>query len=276
MTYFIAIVAAAGAALFNGIAVVLEKVSADKKKQVEKLRISFLITLLNDWPYMIGIVLDIAAWILTLIAVHILPLFIVQPVIALSVIVAVAMDTLFRQKHLNRQLLYPIGIVLAGLVMLGLSASPQKAHVTSTVFKWIIILGPLGIGAAGAFMVRIDSKLSTFSLAGISGVAFGFTAVAGRLLSWGHPYWKIIDKPLLWALAAYGVLGLLILTVALQRQLASAVNAMVVAFETIVPIILGILFLGDSPRRGFWPLVGAGTALAIAGTVSISLRSNQF
>ncbi len=274
MIYILAILAACGAAISNGIAICLEKISADKKSKENKLRINFLISLLHDWPYVIGIVLDLTGWFLTLIAVHILPLFIVQPIIALSVIIAVVVDATLRHRKPKHNLYYPMVMVFGGLIMLGISASPEKAHAVNTLFKWIVILGPFLIAVLGQILTHIDNKLSTFSLAGISGVAFGFTAIAGRLLKWGHPYWKIIDQPLLWAIIVYGVLGLLILTVALQRHLASSINAIVVAFETIVPIVLGIFFLGDRPRLGLWPLVSIGLALAIAGTIAISLDEN--
>jgi hypothetical protein len=70
---------------------------------------------------------------------------------------------------------------------------------------------------------------------------------------------------------AYGLVGLLLFTIALQRSHASVVGASTTAAQSIVPIVVGIAFLGDSPRNGAWVVAVAGMVLTLAGTLAIAV-----
>jgi drug/metabolite transporter (DMT)-like permease len=70
---------------------------------------------------------------------------------------------------------------------------------------------------------------------------------------------------------AYGLVGLLLFTIALQRSHASVVGASTTAAQSIVPIVVGIAFLGDSPRNGAWAVAVAGMVLTLAGTLAIAV-----
>jgi drug/metabolite transporter (DMT)-like permease len=101
MVQFLAIFAAIGVAIFNGIAAILEKVGADRHKIVTSSHPVLLWNLKKSIPYLIGIVLDLFAWVFTLIAVHRLPLFLVQPIIACSIIVTVAVENYLLKRRPN-------------------------------------------------------------------------------------------------------------------------------------------------------------------------------
>lgn len=275
MLFGLALVSAFGVALANGIAAVLEKTSADKQSKQKSLKVGFLWKLFADWPYLIGLFLDIIAWILTLVAVHTLPLFIVQPIVAFSVVVTALIDKLILHRNIGRTASFAILIILAGVSMLAVTASPEKALPVSSAVKWSIVAAPLLLAALGSLFARSTKTLPTAALAAVGGTAFGGTAVAGRMLVVIHPYWHILANPLLWALAAYGLTGILCFTVALQRHHASVINSAMVSFETLVPVFVGIAFLGDRPGRGQWWLVAAGIALAFAGTLIVSLKAES-
>src|SRR5487761_1207014 len=114
MTLWLALLSAFGCALCNGIAAVLQKISADKETKIMSLHAGSLLRLLQDRPYVVGIILDIVAWILTLVAAHSLPLFIVQPIIAFSVVVTVSIESLFFHRKLTRETNFAIGIIVVG------------------------------------------------------------------------------------------------------------------------------------------------------------------
>src|SRR6266571_1594145 len=99
MTLWIPLSAAVGCAVCNGVAAVLQKQGADKETRAVSLHVGLLFRLLKKWPYVFGVILDGLAWALTLVAVHSLPLFVVQPVIALSVVVtAIVERTVFGRR----------------------------------------------------------------------------------------------------------------------------------------------------------------------------------
>jgi hypothetical protein len=112
---------------------------------------------------------------------------------------------------------------------------------------------------------------ATVALGVLAGVAFGGTAVAGRMLVVPHPFWQILLSPFLWSMLAFGLIGLLLFTIALQWSHASIVGASTTASQSIVPIVVGIAFLGDSPRNGAWAVAVAGMVLTLAGTLAIAL-----
>ncbi len=274
MIFRLALLAAAGVALSNGIAAELEKNSADKHARVSALRLSILTRLVRDWPYLLGLLLDVIAWPLTLVAVHELPLFVVQPIVAFSVVVTALIDKFILRRALSARSLVAMGIIFFGLIMLSLTAQPEKAQAVGQVAKWIIVFFPLLLALLASISIKTKVYSSAAVLAAISGLAFGGTAITGRMLIITHPYWQVLYSPLLWSLFAYGLVGILTFTVALQRHHASVINATMVAFETLVPIAIGIALLGDRPRQGQWGLVIAGVTLALAGTIMISLRSS--
>jgi hypothetical protein len=77
-------------------------------------------------------------------------------------------------------------------------------------------------------------------------------------------------NPALYAVAAGGAAGFLLLTSALQRgSVTTAVAGMVVG-ETIGPALVGVVWLGDRTREGLGWMVVAGFAIAVAGTLVLA------
>jgi drug/metabolite transporter (DMT)-like permease len=265
--FWTALLSAVGCALCNGIAAVLQKVSADKEARATTLQASLFFKLLQDWPYLLGTTLDGLAWILTLIAVHSLPLFVVQPIIAFSVVITALVERFAFKRVLNRQGLIAIGLIVAGLLLLAITAAPETAQPVGAAVRWVIIVAPVLIAAAGAVCVRIQKDYAVTTMAALSGLGFGGTAVVGRMLSFELPYWRILISPLFISLVAYGLVGILLFTIALQRQRASVVNATMITFETLAPIVIGLLFLGDHPRSGLWIIMVIGGIVAVTGTL---------
>jgi drug/metabolite transporter (DMT)-like permease len=275
VVFFLAISAAFGCALFNGVAAVLQKVSADKEARATSLRSSIILRLLKDGPYVVGIVLDFLAWALTLVAVHNLPLFVAQPIIALSVVVTLLIEIFIFHRKPGVFITIAICLIVIGLFLLMASAGQERAQSVSEPVKAIIITTPLLLAVAGIVFVRGKGFLSTSVLAGVSGLAFGGTSLVGRMLYWHEPYWRVIVSPLFIALIAYGLVGILLFTVALQRHMASVINAIMIIFETLTPICIGLLFLGDRPRHGLWLLMVLGVITSIAGIIVMAAKSGE-
>jgi drug/metabolite transporter (DMT)-like permease len=275
MPFGLALIAAFGCSLCIGVAAVLEKVSADREARVSSLQIGLLLRLLGDWPYLLGLALDAASFLLTVVAVQNLPLFVAEPVIALNVMTTALIERLLFQRRLGGVAWVAIVGILAGLSLLAFSGGPERARTAAAAVRWSVILLPLGVAAAGAVVAGRNRHSATIALGLLDGIAFGGTAVAGRMLVVPHPFWQILLNPLLWAMLAYGLVGLLLFTIALQRSHASIVGASTTAAQSIVPIAVGIAFLGDSPRDGAWAAAVAGIVLTLAGTLAIAVTKVQ-
>jgi drug/metabolite transporter (DMT)-like permease len=270
MLFWLALTAAFGCAVCNGLAAILEKSGADQQATVATMQITLLWRLLSDWAYILGILLDFLAFVLTLIAVHTLPLFVVQPIIASSVAVTALIERFILRHKLGWLTWIAILCIVIGLSLLTLTATPEQAHSVVAVVRWTIIFCPLLIAAAGALVTRSNRHSATIMLGALSGIAFGGTALVCRMLRFSQPYWHLVTNPLVWALLAYGLIAILLFTIALQRHQASVVNASMITFETVVPMAIGIAFLGDSPKSGAWGLVVAGVVLTLTGALIIA------
>lgn len=275
MLLFLALLAAIGCAVFNGIAAILEKTGASKHETSVSIHPGLLWKLRKNLPYVIGIILDLCAWVLTLVAVHNLPLFLVQPIIACSVIVTLLIEHFVFKHKLSSRFIGSVAVILLGLVLLAISATPEKSQPISQTLKWLIVLGPILLLILGSIFSKTKRHYSTFILAALSGIAFGGVSIAGRVLAIKSPYLHVIYSSLMLSIIAYGLLGILFFTMALQRHLASVVSSVMIACETIVPIIIGIAFLGDHPKHDLWVLVYTGIALTLAGTFLISLSTKS-
>ena len=125
MPFGLALIAAFGCSLCIGVAAVLEKVSADREARVSSLQIGLLLRLLDDWPYVLGLALDGASFLLTIVAVQNLPLFVAEPVIALNVMITALIERLLFERRLRGVAWVAIVGILAGLSLLALSGGPN-------------------------------------------------------------------------------------------------------------------------------------------------------
>ena len=263
MILFLALTAAFGCAVFNGTAAIFENIGAGKEKKATSSHPALLWRLRKNMSYLLGIALDLLAWLLTMFAVHNLALFVVQPIIACSVIVTVLIEHFVFKHRFTSKFMFSALIILAGLVLLALVSAPEKATSINQNFRWAVVLAPLALAFAGSLFSAIQKRYSTFILAAISGLAFGGVSIAGRSIRFSHPYIHILYNPLVLAIVAYGLVGILFFTIALQRASATAVNACMIACETLLPITIGMLFLGDHPQDNLWFIVILGVILYI-------------
>jgi len=111
---------------------------------------------------------------------------------------------------------------------------------------------------------------SAIALATVSGLAYGGAALAARLLASGDGTYlsgdgllHLLADPMLYALIAYGALGLATFSAALQRGTVTTVAAVVVVAETVAPALAGIALLGDRAKPG----LGVVAVLAFVATV---------
>jgi hypothetical membrane protein len=182
---------------------------------------------------------------------------------------------MFRHQFIERRSYLAISIILVGLLLLALSSTPERAHSISHTLRWLIIISPLPIAAVGVFLARAKNHKSTIGLAALSGIAFGSTSIIGRIFSFSKPAWHTVYSPLVIAIIASGILGILLFSTALQRLNATAVNATMTASQTLVPAVVGIVFLGDHPRNGLWDVVVLGGLLTLGGVLVLSIKGHQ-
>lgn len=269
--FALAICAAIGCALCNGFAAVLQKTGADRRSLARSLDVSLLVRLLGNVPFAVGVALDLVGWALTVFAVRHAPLFLVETIIATSLIITALAEWAWHGRPLGRRDIGWVGIMLAGLALLAFTATPESStHVHGGLAASIAVM-PFALAAAGALFARYSGRAATLVLASLSGLAFGGTSVVGRVLPLDEPLSRLAYDPFLLALIGYGIVGLLLFTLALQRGRATMANAGMTVAQTLGPATIGIAYLGDDVRGNMWVVLAAGALCAVAGAAGLAL-----
>ena len=265
-----ALLAAAGIALSYGLATVLQSVGAKSTTSREGLDPGLLVRLLGSVPYLAGLALDGAGFLLTVVALQSLPLFVVEAFTAGALAVTAVAAALWLKIPLSRGEWIGVAAVVAGLVALGLSAGADEDVALDTWARWL----PLGVSLLLLLVTipaaRIQGRAGVTVLGALAGFGFGLVGIATRTLESPISVTGLLTDPSTYGILAAGGLALLALATALQRGGVTQATAAMVVAETVVPSAIGLAFLGDRIRPGWEAVAGFGLIVAIGGAVALS------
>ena len=266
----LALLAAAGIALSYGLATVLQSVGAKSTTSSEGLDPGLLVRLLRSVPYLVGLALDGAGFLLTVVALQSLPLFVVEAFTAGALAVTAVAAAVWLKIPLSRGEWIGVGAVVAGLVALGLSAGADEDVALDTWAKWL----PLGVSLVLLLVTipaaRIPGRAGVTVLGALAGFGFGLVGIATRTLESPITVTGLLTDPSTYGIIAAGGLALLALATALQRGGVTQATAAMVVAETVIPSAIGLAFLGDRIRPGWEAVAGIGLIVAIGGAVALS------
>lgn len=262
-------VAAVLSSVCFGSASVLEQVGTKEVDNLTGINPVQYVKLLFKWQYVSGLVLDGLGFIFFLVAVRSLPLFFVQAVDTASIAVtAVAAHFITHVTLGFKEYRAMLGMLL-GLAGLAFVATPETGEHADAIFRYSLLAAAGFAVVAAALLARLGNKKPTF-LALLSGLSFCGVAVAGRVAPNTGSVWHIIVNPVTIALAVFGVLGMLLFSMALQKGSATITYAITFVTETIIPATIGVVFLGDKPRDGLWVILAASLAITVISTVFLA------
>jgi len=255
------------ACLGYGVASVFQSVAA--KRAAEVVGLSGLAMIIKQVPYLLGLAMDALAFGGNVLALQRLPLFLVQSIVAASVGVTAVIASL-RGAQLSRRDWLSLAVLGVGLIFLSATAVPGTAARISLTKDWLILLLAVVPATIGLVGFRMTGRVSSIVMCCAAGLGFTGVALASRGIGADDLSSSLLLNPLLWAILAYGAVGMGFFTVALQRDSVTLVTAITFVFEVVVPSLIGIALFDDTIAPGRLPLAIAGFALAIGGTVSLS------
>ncbi|HUK69668.1 MAG TPA: hypothetical protein VLW50_13115 [Streptosporangiaceae bacterium] len=261
---------ALAAACCFGVASVIQALSA-RAASVGSASVTprLLIRMLGQWRFVASLGLDLIGFIAQLIALRRLPLFVVQAAIAASLAVtAVLAAWLAHHRLAGREWLAVIAVTV-GIAMLGSSAGDTGAVNPGAQFRLGLIVAVGVFAVAGFAAARLRGRRRTLALGLIAGLGYGVVGVAARILIGFAPA-DLIRDPAAYALAGAGVISFMFWTSALEHGDVTTATAAVVLTETVLPAMIGVIFLGDTTRRGLVGLAAAGFALAVVGALMLA------
>ncbi|MEO6958060.1 MAG: hypothetical protein ABI137_15055 [Antricoccus sp.] len=266
----LALAAVLVAAICSGGAAVLQAGAARRLPPADSLAAGFMVRLLRNPMYLLALVLIISSFGLSILALRTLPLFVVQAGRASSLAVTALLGVLVLGVRLRRTEVVAVLGIAAGLVLLGLSSGPQGRPQLKLPGEFALLAAVLVIGIVAAVIVRMDSSArGGLYLSILAGCCFGLLALGARLLPSFDPV-SLLQQPIAWAMGISGVLGLLLGAIAFQRASVLAATGGLVATETVVGSILGVLVAGDHPAEGTAALAVGGLALTLIAALLLA------
>ncbi|MET8724372.1 MULTISPECIES: DMT family transporter [Streptomyces] len=262
-------VCALGAAVCFGAATVLQAVAARQAGPGGGGEAALLLRALRQWRYLVGLGLDGLGFLFQIAALRTLPIYAVGAALAASLAVTAVVAARLLAVRLSGTEWGAVGVVCAGLAMLGLASGPEGGGGGSDTLRWVMLgvaVGLLALGFAGGLL----SGPARGPVLGLgAGLGFGVVEVSVRLIDSLAPG-ALLTNPAAYALLIGGGAAFMLLTSALQRGSVTAATAGMVIGETIGPAAIGVVWLGDRTREGLAWLAVLGFAVAVAGALALA------
>ncbi|MFJ7244814.1 hypothetical protein ACIQWA_09210 [Kitasatospora sp. NPDC098652] len=252
-----------------GFGAVFQARGARSAPRADRVRAGLLAALLRSWQFILGTLLDILGFVLSIVALRSLPLFLVQAVTNASLAVTALAAVWLLGARLRRSDAAGIAAVVVGLSLLALGSGKEGREYAPAAFHWALLATTAVMLLATLVLVRRKGTAAAAGLGLLAGVGFGITSLAVRVLD-ASTLTAVLTDPAAYALAVGGLGGYLAYALALQRGTVTAATAAGTVAETFGPALVGVVSLGDSARPGFAWCALTGFAVAVGGTFLLS------
>jgi drug/metabolite transporter (DMT)-like permease len=264
------LITAFATAICYGVASVLQALAARRTEVGGAVDPRVLVRMVKQLPYLIGLGLDGLGFCVSLVAMALLPLFLVEAVIASSIGITAVLAVRFLGIVLSQLEKSAVVALIIGLALLALSASPEDPQPLTDSGKVVLGVGFLLVLAFAGVTAKFGGQQLGILLAVGAGLGFSGLGVAARTLVIPDDWWRVVFEINFYAIILYGLLGMLLFTTALQRARVTSVMAVTFGLETILPAAIGVAFLGDHARSGLvWAAV-LGFVLAVISVLVLA------
>jgi hypothetical protein len=223
--------------------------------------------------FLAGMALDGVGFVGSVVSARLIPLFLSQTIMSASLVVTAVLGVLVLGVRLRTRDLVAIVVVVVSLCVLGLTAGHVGDHASSRGVHWGVLAFSAVILLVGLGLIQLLGARAAVAAGLAAGVLFGAMAVAVRVVDGVDPLRPalLLADPATYAVAVAGVGGFYLFTVALQIGSVTGASAALVAGETVVPGIVGVVLLGDTSAPGMGWLVAVAFVGAVAGAVAVAL-----
>lgn len=230
---------------------------------------SFAWFLKHGWrePLLLAVIgAYLAGFVLHAVAIAYTPLYLAQATISLSLPITAWVAARRLAEPLGILGWSSVGFIVLGLALLAVSAGPAGVARSSPLFAACLWAGVALLAVLGWQWPAAPPLVhATAAGLGYAGSALAVRGVAG-----------VDAVSLLCALAvpAFGALAFWLYSVALSRTSAAGASGSVIVYQTLVPSVVGLLWLGDGIKAGWEAGVLLGLLLAMMGALSLGRRQS--
>lgn len=219
----------------------------------------------DPWTWAV-LVAYLVGFLLHAVAIWLLPLYLAQATIAMSLPV-----TAFTSRRLAERLdvgqWASIGLISLGLLLLALGSGDAGEVVTTGAFVSAIWAGVALLALASL----LGGRLGGGGLGALAGLGYAGSAIAVRGVT------TPVDAKVVLAALAVPSLSLVafwLYSRGMHGGAVSATSAALIVGQTFVPALLGVAFLGDGVRDGWWWSIVLGLLCSTVGAVRLT-RAQQ-
>ncbi len=225
-----------------------------------------------------AIILNVLGWSLEVGALVFIPLTLARILSVAGVGVLLGLARWALKEPLGIRELGGSGLVVLGVATVGLEL-PRFGTSSPTPEDWILLTAALGPWLALPYLFRIlrHSRVSTW-WAISSGLAYGLSGLFTKALAETLSLESVPALvPLAIGVTVTGLLGFVTELEALRLGNASVTVPVILALQTVVPIVCAPFLFGETWPAGVPPslLLGGGILLAVSGTIVLSDSSGR-
>lgn len=228
-----------------------------------------LMRALRQWWYVGGLALDAVGFGLELVALRLVPIYVVGAALAASLAVTAVVASWLLGSRLGGAEWTAVGVVCAGLGLLAAASGAEGHGAGSPELRWGTLIAAVLVLAAGTVAGRLPERARAATLGLGAGLGFGVVTVAVRLIP-GFAITALLTNPATYAVLVGGAAAFALLTTAFQRGSVTAATAGMVIGETFGPALVGVIALGDRTRAGLAGVAVAGYLLAVLGALALA------
>lgn len=252
---------------------------------------SVLSAVLANRLWLGGLAASLAGGLFQVVALSRGELSLVQPLVNLNVAITVGAGVALMGERVSRREGAGLAVILAGAVLLGMSATDPGDPVVDRRALWILFAAAVILClAVGAALVTRRGASAELGLAALAGILFGLAIAFVKVLSMevagiveavgasagpgaaraavfaaaAH----LARSPATWIVVAANLVAFVALQAAFSHGRVAVVSPVTTILSVLVPVIAGIVVLSEDPGWLRW----AGIVSTVVGTVVLASR----
>ena len=266
------------ATLFIQLGYFLWKLSAEGQPKIGGAPTSQVVrALLGDWRWVSGFVATSLGWVLFVQATALGDISLVQPLMSAGDLLLVVLAVVFLKERMVAVEWVGVLLTVLGAAALAWEADQSAQAAFSGMRLALLMGGTLVVGLLVLWASRTLGKAEVM-LALVVGLCFGAGSVLTKALtvqSAGPDQsvlsWAVVLNPLLLAVVAANVAGLVLLQAAFQRGRAAVIVPLQLALANALTVAAGVLVFTEHITS----LRGTGIALIVVGTGMLQLKPSS-
>ncbi|WP_372734163.1 hypothetical protein [Nocardioides sp.] len=254
-------------AVVFGVAAVIQAHTVRRYASSPDRLVGFVARGVRDLQMIVVLVAYLVGFVLHAVAIWLLPLYLAQALVAMSLPVA-SLAAIRVDHSLSLGRWTAIAAVSLGLVLLALGSGEAGPPISTGRFAGILWVGVLLLAAASLHARRYAGAW----LGLLAGLGYAGSAIAVRGVD------LPLDAAVVWAALAipsFGLVAFWLYSLGMRRSTVSTTTASLIVAQTFVPAAVGVALLGDGVRSGWWPAVIFGLLISTGGALALRTASTR-